>query len=135
MPFISVTRLRVRSRRYLPLFIFYSLLSSRQARRAEGNLGAGLLREANNTFWTRTAWRDEAAMRAFMMSGRHRKSMPKLLDWCDEAAVVHWTQETAELPPWREGHRRMLAEGRRSKVRHPSPAHEAFEIPEPKVSE
>ena len=134
MPLISVTRLRVRSFRYLPLFIFYTLLSARQAKRASGNLGTGLLREANSTFWTRTAWRDEAAMRSFMMTGAHRRVMPKLLDWCDEASVVHWTQEAAELPDWHEAHWRMVNEGRRSKVRHPSPAHLAYDIAEPKVS-
>lgn len=134
MPLISITRLRIRAFRHLPLFIFYSLLSARQARRAEGNLGADVLREANNAFWTRTAWRDEAAMRSYMMKGWHRRAMPKLLDWCDEASIVHWTQETPELPDWHEAHRRMVKEGRRSKVRHPSPAHLAYQIAEPKVS-
>ena len=133
MALISVTRLRVRAFRYLPSFIFYSLLSARQAKHATGNLGTGLLREARRTFWTRTAWQDEAAMRAFMMAGAHRRVMPKLLDWCDEASVVHWTQDSPELPDWHEAHRRIIAEGRRSKVRYPSPAHLAYEIAEPKL--
>jgi hypothetical protein len=79
------------------------------------------------------AWRDEAAMRAFMMAAPHRGAMAKLLDWCDEASVVHWTQESGSLPDWHEAHRRMVAEGRQSKVNHPSPAHEAYQIPPPKV--
>jgi len=32
-----------------------------------------------------------------------------------------------------EAHRKMVAEGRRSKVRHPSPAHEAYQIAPPKL--
>ena len=44
----------------------------------------------------------------------------QLAEWCDEASVVHWTQETADLPEWHEAHRRMVAEGRASRVRHPS---------------
>ena len=64
MVLISVTRLWVRSFRYLPGFILYALLSVRQAKRAPGNLGVGLLRDADRTFWTCTAWRDEAAMHA-----------------------------------------------------------------------
>ena len=133
MTFVSVTRLRVRSFRFLPGFILYALRSSSQAKRAPGNLGIGLLREANNTYWTRTAWKDEPAMRAFMMAPPHRHAMAKLADWCDEASVVHWIQETPELPNWSEAHRRMVAEGRPSRVKHPSPAHEAFEVPPPKT--
>jgi heme-degrading monooxygenase HmoA len=131
--FVSITRLRVRKLRYLVPFLFQSLRSSSQARRSDGNLSTDLLKDASNTFWTRSVWRDEAAMRAFMMSGAHRKVMPRLLEWCDEASVCHWTQEGSELPSWAEAHRRMVADGRRSKVNHPSPAHTAFEIPAPRA--
>ena len=133
MALISVTRLRVRSFRYIAGFIFYTLLSALQAKRASGNLGIGLLRDANSTFWTRTAWLDEASMRAFMMATPHRRAMSRLVDWCNEAAVVHWAQENSGLPDWLEAHRKMVAEGRRSKVKHPSPAHETYEIAPPKL--
>ena len=79
-----------------------------------------------------TAWQDEAAMRAFMMAMPHRGAMGKLAGWCDEAAVVHWTQDTTGLPDWQEAHRRMATEGRRSRVRHPSEAHQDFRIPPPR---
>ena len=115
MPVISVTRLRVRSLLFLPSFILYAIRSSRQAKKAPGNLGVGLLNDANLTFWTRTAWKDEASMRSFMMSGVHRNAMPKLLEWCNEAALVHWTQGASDLPDWKEAHRRLVSEGRRSK--------------------
>ena len=133
MALISVTRLRVRSFRYLPGFILFAVLSARQAKRAPGNLGTGLLRDANKTFWTRTAWHDEASMRAFMMAMPHRRAMTKLANWCDEASVVHWSQESTALPDWREAHRRMVTEGRQSKVNSPSAAHEAYTIPPPKA--
>jgi hypothetical protein len=32
--------------------------------------------------------------------------MRKLLDWCDEAAVVHWDQEVSGLPTRQDAHRR-----------------------------
>ncbi len=133
MALISITRLRVRSPRYLLPFIWYSLLSAWQAKRAPGNLGVKLLRDANSTYWTNTAWQDEAAMRAFMLSGAHRRAMPKLLEWCDEASVARWSQETTQLPDWPEAHRRMVEEGRRSKVNHPSPSHVAYDIRRPNV--
>ena len=132
MPLISVTRLRVRALRYMPGFLFYSLRSARQAKRDPANLGIRLLRDAKRTFWTCTAWRDEVSMRSFMMAPPHRHAMAKLPNWCDEASVVHWMQESAALPDWQEAYGRMLSEGRRSKVKHPSPAHEAYEIARPR---
>jgi quinol monooxygenase YgiN len=132
MAVISITRLRVRSWRFLPLFFIHALRSARQAGRAEGNLGSSLLRDRKNTFWTATAWRDEAAMRQFMLSGAHRQAMPKLLNWCDEAALVHWTQDSADLPSWPAAHARLEAEGRSSKVYHPSENHKAHKFPAPR---
>ena len=132
MALISITRLRVRFRRFLPQFLWYALRSARQARRAPGCFAAEIFRDADRAFWTATAWTDVAAMRAFMLSEPHRLAMPKLKEWCDEAFLVHWEQDTTELPSWREAHRQLTAEGRRSAVNHPSPRHLAMEIPEPR---
>jgi len=133
MPLVAITRLRVRSWRYLPMFFLQTLRSARQAARTEGNLATRLLRDRRNTFWTATVWRTDAPMKAFMLSGVHRRVMLKLPLWCDEAAVVHWRQESSEPPTWAEAYARLEREGRRSKVNHPSPAHTAYEFPEPRV--
>ena len=133
MPLISITRLRVRSWRYLPAFLIAALRSALQARRVRGNLAVSVLKEARNTFWTRSLWTDEAAMKNFMVSGAHRTIMPHLLEWCDEASVAHWTQDSAQQPTWEEVYQRMRRDGRVSKVNHPSEAHRRFEIPAPKV--
>ena len=115
------------------MFAWHALWSWRQAGWAEGNLASKLLGDRRNTFWTSTLWNSEAAMKKFMISGPHMKAMRKLADWCDEAAVVHWNQESGELPTWREAYLRLKNEGRRSKVNHPSAGHRAYEFPEPKV--
>jgi hypothetical protein len=128
MAFISITRLRVRSWRYLPGFLIDALGSARQAARTEGNLAVKLLRESRNTWWTSTCWDSEASMRKFMVAKPHGAAMRKLLEWCDEAALVHWSQSESELPSWSEAHRRIQSEGRTSKVLHPSPEHLAFRI-------
>jgi len=133
MPFVSITRLRVRAWRFMPMFGVYAIRSSRQAARAEGNLGIKLLRDRRNTFWTSTLWTSEAVMKRFMIAGTHGLAMRKLLHWCDEAALVHWTQEDASSPSWLEAHARLQSEGRASKVRHPSPVHLAHKFPEPLV--
>jgi hypothetical protein len=116
----------------LPQFIWYALRSARQAERAPGFLGGRIMRDARNAFWTVTAWESEAAMRAYRGSGAHLAAMPKLLGWCDEASLTHWEQAGAELPTWAEAHRRMLAEGRRSKVNNPSAAQLAERITGPR---
>jgi heme-degrading monooxygenase HmoA len=132
---VAITRLRVRSWRYLASFIFYSLRVLRQTKTAPGNLAVSLLRDTGNTFWTRTVWETESAVKTFMLAPPHGQVMRRLLEWCDEAAVVRWEQESEKEPDWREAHRRMQADGRRSKVNHPSPAHAKFEIPAPGLRE
>jgi hypothetical protein len=86
MALISVTRLRVRSFIYLPQFFWHTFKSIRQAERSSGFLGGRLLVNAKNVFWTMTAWKDQAAMNAYRTGGAHRRAMPKLLNWCNEAA-------------------------------------------------
>ena len=133
MPVVSITRLRVRSWWYSVPFLYYALRSAWQSKRSEGNLAVSLLRDRDHTFWTRTMWTTEAAMKVFMLAPPHRKAMRGLREWCDEAALVHWEQETDRPPDWLEAHRRLQGEGRRSKVNHPSPAHTDYRIRPPSV--
>jgi hypothetical protein len=57
--------------------------------------------------------------------------MPKLLIWCDEAALVSWSVENEGPPSWSEAHRMLLQSGRTSKVSYPSEGQRAFQIPPP----
>ena len=133
MPLVSITRLRVRSWRYLPMFFLQAVRSARQAAAAEGNVSVRVLRDSRSTFWTATVWTNETSMKQFILAGVHRGVMRKLLDWCDEAAVVHWHQESADPPTWPEAYARLRGDGRRSKVNHPSDAHTSFDFPEPRA--
>lgn len=126
--FVSVTRLRLRSFRFLPSFFWHTTASTRQTRRAPGFLGGVLAREGALGYWTVTAWTDADAMRQYRNTGSHMKAMPKLIAWCDEASVAHWEQAGSTLPSMPEALARMVAEGRLSKVRHPSPEHAAGQI-------
>ena len=130
---VAVTRLRIRALRYLPAFALQTLRSALQAKAAPGNVAVLVLGEAHRVFWTQTVWTDEAAMRAFMQAQPHRAVMAKLATWCDEAAVVHWTQDTSEIASWDDARQRMQRDGRPSKLRHPSPAHDQFQIAAPRI--
>jgi hypothetical protein len=120
MPLVAVTRLRIRSYRFLVPFAWHAWRSFRQAKHAAGSLGVKTRTAEGLAFWTMTAWQDEAAMHAYRIARPHRDAMPKLLEWCDEAAVAHWNQEFAELPGWETAERRLAESGRLSKVNHPS---------------
>lgn len=135
MVFVSVTRLRLRSWRYALSFIWQVYRTSRQAELSAGFLGGRVHRDAGLVFWTITAWESDAAMTAYRNSGAHQRVMPKLLNWCDEAAVAHWLQETTELPNWPIAHQRMLETGRLSKVNNPSPDQLAQKIMPPVVTD
>lgn len=121
MIFVSLTRLRIRSIRFLPQFVVHTLRSRRQIRQASGYQTGSLLADRSWTFWTMTAWDNQESMRRYMISGAHKKAMPYLLEWCDEASVTHWEQADKALPPWHEADRRMRQTGRPSKIHHPSP--------------
>jgi hypothetical protein len=121
--FISLTRLRLRSIRFLPGFAVYAIRSLKQAQQSGGFLKGDVLRDRSWTFWTMTAWDSQASMQRFMISGVHKAAMPNLLHWCDEASVAHWEQTNEDLPSWEEADQRMRSQGRPSKVRNPSPHH------------
>lgn len=115
----------------MPGFAWYAWRSTRQVRAASGFRGGALITEPGLGFWTVTTWDDEAAMSAYRRADAHGRAMRKLAEWCDEASVIHWTAEADGVPGGETARGRMVADGRLSKVRHPSPAHAAGRI-EPK---
>ena len=133
MIFVSLTRLRVRSWLYMPLFGIYTTGALQQVKKAPGFLSGKLLPDRDRAFWTMTAWDGPESMRRYMTSGAHKRAMPKLMQWCDEASVAHWEQEESSLPSWEEADRRMRASGRASKVNKPSAEHAALAFREPQV--
>ena len=134
MTFVSLTRLRIRSIRYLPFFAIYTVRSLRQVKKAPGFRAGALLPDRSWTFWTMTAWDERDSMRRYMTTGPHKSAMPHLMHWCDEASVAHWEQEDTTLPSWEEADRRMRQTGRASKVNHASPEHASLNYREPRTS-
>jgi hypothetical protein len=132
MPFVSVTRLHVRSWRYLPAFLVASLRALFQAkRRREIFLRPSSAMRISPSGRARYGTENQACVALCFRAPTG--DMPRLLDWCDEAAVVHWTADDAQPPSWPEAHRRLQADGRPSKVKFPSEAQRRFEIPPPRV--
>ncbi len=132
--FVSVTRLRVRSVKYLPAFLWQAILSKRQAERSPGFVGGKLLLDAHWTFWTLTVWEQEREMKAFRSSRPHAQVMPQLARWCDEAAYAHWMRTDNSVPGWTEAYEHLVSEGRLSRVSHPSREHDARRFAQPRLS-
>jgi hypothetical protein len=107
----------------MPAFLWRTFQSQRQVERAAGFFGGRLLVDAGMTFWTLTVWESEQAMKKFRGTGAHARVMSRLPQWCNEAAYAHWVAPTDSIPTWDEAHQRLVAEGRMSRVEHPSENH------------
>jgi heme-degrading monooxygenase HmoA len=128
MPFVSVTRLRLRSFLFLLPFAFRAAASTRQALKAPGCQGVRTRKTRGLAFWTLTVWDDEKSMRSFVAQSPHREVMPKLSKWCDEAAVAHWMQTSGPHPEWSLATRTLLENGRLLRVARPSESHAKGQI-------
>ena len=120
---VSITRLRVRSVLFLPLFGLHAMRSATQAMKSEGIVNFDTRVEDPFTHWTKTVWKDEPSMKNFRNSGAHQVAMRLLASICSEASYARWQQETDDVPSWEEAHKAMLEKGNLSKVKNPTSFH------------
>ncbi len=92
MAFVSITRLRLRSVLYFLSFFIHATRSGNQINKATGFLQGKTLLDRKLTFWTMSLWTDNIAMIKYRNTDAHKKAMPKLQHWCDEASILHWNQ-------------------------------------------
>jgi len=130
MPFVSVTRLRVKSFIYLIPFMRANEASVKELKKSQGLLMGKELIDKNFTFWTLTIWENEESMKGFRNSASHREAMKNLPNWCDEASYLHWIQNESDLPNWNVVAEKLFKEGKLSKVRNPSKAQIENKFPE-----
>jgi hypothetical protein len=64
-----------------------------QAQKADGNLGTDALADADNAWWSVTAWLDRPRMRALVDSQPHLGISERLDHYCDEATFADWEQD------------------------------------------
>ena len=134
MPVIVITRLRLRDPAFFDEFFASAVAVVEQAQGTEGNLAAAVLAEANNTYWTRTAWQERSSMDSFVGTEPHLSTMGRIDDWCDEATFVDWEQASADPVDWQEGHRRLVADGQAAQLTHGTDAHQTRDFSVPVVS-
>jgi len=128
---VSVTRLRVRSIRFLPRLYWDAWKIKRSLKKAHGFLGGKLLVDRKRAYWTITRWEDLDSMLAFRNSRAHTAVARMVYKWCDEASVVHWTTKEHQLPGWKEAHRRMTESGKLTRLMFQTDDHKAHRFREP----
>ena len=94
MPVIVVTRLRLRDPALLDEFFTDAVAAIEQAMKAAGNLGADALADANNAWWSVSAWQERRLMQDYVGSQPHQAISTRLDHYCDEATFVDWEQAT-----------------------------------------
>ena len=129
MPFVSITRLKIRSLLYFISFARANSAALKELVTIKGFIAGKELTDKGLTFWTLTLWDDDRSMLQFRNSASHRKAMQRLPDWCNEASYFHWNQEQNTLPGWIEASGRLITEGKLTKVRHPTQRHLSNNFP------
>jgi hypothetical protein len=114
MPILAMTRLRLKSYRVLPRFLWVNEQAIAQLRTAPGFLRGKLLGEPNLAMWTATLWDSQESLRAFYLTGVHKRLMPELAGFACEAISGHIAFDLAELPPWAVIHEELCRMGRLS---------------------
>ncbi len=108
MAFVAITRVQLKSVWNVPQFLWHAILSRRQVVKAGGMLKVDAF-NLGLVFCTRSVWKDAASMRAFMLSGAHRKAMPVLRKIAVVTTTDHWEQEAVEMPSRAEVEQRLRA--------------------------
>jgi quinol monooxygenase YgiN len=131
MPVIVVTRLRLKDPGLLNEFFTDAVAAIEQAQKSAGNLGADALADADNAWWSVSAWSEREPMRAFVRSEPHQAITTRLDHYCDEATFVDWEQDSAQLPGWQVCWQHLVADGKPAELSEPSAANPTREFPPP----
>src|SRR5215472_13468305 len=131
MPVIVVTRLRLKDPALLDEFFVDAVAAIEQAQKAAGNLGADALADADNAWWSVSAWQGHDLMRAFVGSEPHRSILARLDHYCDEATFADWEQDSPDLPDWQTSWQHLTADGKVAELTDPSEANATRAVPAP----
>jgi quinol monooxygenase YgiN len=108
---VTITRLPLRSHLRIPSIMRATLRIMRELKTSDGLIGYALKADLiHKTFWTASAWRDDAALARFVRSDTHRTAMANLQPHMADAHIETTTMPGSELPPtWPDINRRLAA--------------------------
>jgi quinol monooxygenase YgiN len=83
----------------VPSFFFFTAQVAKQLASAQGLLGYSVLtRPLSKSFWTLSAWKDDAALRSFVDHPPHVRIMTALAPHMDQTKFLRWTVKGSQLP-------------------------------------
>lgn len=109
---VQVSKLELAHLKDVPGFLVTALRIRRWVLRAEGAVGMSLIAHPlKRTFWTLSAWQNEAAIGSLMTSELHRTAMTKYQGRMSDSHFHTWhPTDPALLPPdWDAAQTRLLS--------------------------
>src|SRR5580658_10249115 len=104
---VMASRLELRRLSDVPSFLAAALRIRRQMLASPGALGVSLIaRPLYRTFWTLSAWQDQAALSAAVGREPHRQIMKRFRPRMTGSSFVTWTATGLPIP-WDEALRRL----------------------------
>ena len=104
---VMTSRLELRRLRDVPSFLVAALRIRRQMLRSPGALGVSLIaRPLHRTFWTLSAWHDQAALSAAVGREPHREIMTRFRPRMAGSGFVTWTASALPIR-WDDALRRL----------------------------
>jgi len=129
MPFVSITRLRLKSIIYLFSFFRSNDASVKTLKNSKGLIHAKENPDKNLIFWTLSMWDNEESMRQFRNSNAHKNAMKQISKWCNEASYHHWVQDENSLPNWQSASKKLFEQGTLTKLKNPSKSQSSNQFP------
>ena len=107
------SRLELRRARDIPGFLRAAMRIRTQVLASDGAYGVSLIAQPlRRTFWTLSAWRDDAALHGFVRTAPHVDVMRKYHDRMKDAAFTTWTEPASDLPHARSNSRNLWQRAR-----------------------
>jgi hypothetical protein len=108
------SRLALQSLRDVPGFVGAALKLRKQVRAMPGAIGVSLIAQPmGKTFWTLSAWVDQAALDAFVATPAHVAVMQRYHERMVDSAFTTWTVKTGDLPERRSNAKQLWTEAKR----------------------
>jgi len=106
---VMASRLELRRLRDVPSFLAAALQIRRQMLNSPGALGLSLIaKPVHRTFWTLSAWQDQAALSAVVGRQPHMEIMKRFRPRMAGSRFVTWTAPATALPiAWDDALRRL----------------------------